>query len=206
MPFRSSNPIPTSRRKSRVFQRDVRIGLLVRKVFEAHRISHHPTRNTITPYNSSDAGLTATMLLLLLLLLLTTTRRGTPCSPPASSAYRHPVAAVRVIDDLFFSTPLLPLLLLLLCSLWRLSTKSNATVTTMKRMRAPRAPNERFARGKGRTKTCALAQQAAQRIPPTTRELATKRFSTDFRLPHSRVSNAPRKSTKTKQKLQTRSD
>ena len=41
----------------------------------------------------------------LLLLLLTTTRRGTSCSP-ASSAYRHPMAAVRVIDDLF-ATPLL---------------------------------------------------------------------------------------------------
>ena len=79
----------------------------VEKVFEAHRISHHPTRHTITPYNSSDAGLTATMLLpLLLLLLLTTTRRGTSCSPPASSAYRHPMAAVRVIDDLF-AIPLL---------------------------------------------------------------------------------------------------
>ena len=31
----------------------------IEKVFEAHRISHHPTRYTITPYNSSDAGLTA---------------------------------------------------------------------------------------------------------------------------------------------------
>ena len=56
----------------------------------------------------------------------------------------------------FFATPLLLLLLLLLlCSLWRFSTKSNATTATMKRMRAPRAPNERFARGKGATKTCA---------------------------------------------------
>ena len=74
----------------------------IERIFEAHRISHHPTRHTITPYNSSDAGLTATMLLpLLLLLLLTTTRRGTSCSPPASSAYRHPMAAVRVIDDIF---------------------------------------------------------------------------------------------------------
>ena len=51
MPFRSqnfrlSNPICASRRKI--------------KSFEAHRISHHPTKHTITPYNSSDAGLTAT--------------------------------------------------------------------------------------------------------------------------------------------------
>ena len=32
----------------------------IEKVFEAHRISHHPRKQTITPYNSSDAGLTAT--------------------------------------------------------------------------------------------------------------------------------------------------
>ena len=74
----------------------------IEKVFEAHRISHHPTKHTITPYNSSHAGLTATILQLLLqlLLLLTTTRRGISCSPPASSAYRHPMAAERDIDDL----------------------------------------------------------------------------------------------------------
>ena len=78
----------------------------IEKLFEAYRISHHPTQHTITPYNRSDAGLTATVLLLLLLLLLTTTRRGTSCSPSASSAYRHPMAAVRVIDDLF-AIPLL---------------------------------------------------------------------------------------------------
>ena len=66
------------------------------------------------------------LLLLLLLLLLATTRRGTSCSPPASSGYRHPMVAVRVMDDLF-ATPLLLLLLLLLYSLWRLSTKSNVT-------------------------------------------------------------------------------
>ena len=32
----------------------------IEKVFEAHRISHHPRKHTITPYNCSDAGLTAT--------------------------------------------------------------------------------------------------------------------------------------------------
>ena len=112
------------------------------KVFEAHRISRHLTEHTITAYNSSDAGLTATVLL----LLLTTTRRGTYCSPPSSSAYRDPMAAMRVIDDLLL------LLLLLLCSLWRLSTKSKSSTATMKRMGAPRAPNERFARGKSATK------------------------------------------------------
>ena len=31
----------------------------IEKVFEAHRISHQPRKHTITPYNSSDAGLTA---------------------------------------------------------------------------------------------------------------------------------------------------
>ena len=41
------------------------------------------------------------MLLLLLLLLLTASQRGTYFSPLASSAYRHPMAAVRDIDDLF---------------------------------------------------------------------------------------------------------
>ena len=52
----------------------------IERVFEVHRISHHPTRHTITPYNISDAGLAAIMLL----LLLRTTRRGTSCSPPAT--------------------------------------------------------------------------------------------------------------------------
>ena len=67
----------------------------IEKLFEAHCISHHSTKHTSTPYNSSDVGLTATvLLLLLLLLLLTTIRRGTCCSPPASSTYRHPMAAV----------------------------------------------------------------------------------------------------------------
>ena len=91
-----------------VFNGMCRSDCWIEKVFEAHRISHHPTKHTITPYNSSDAGLTATVLLLLLL-----------------------------------------------CSLWRLSTKSNAATATMKRVRASRAPNERFARGRGATKTCA---------------------------------------------------
>ena len=36
--------------------------------------------------------------------------------------------------------------------------------------------------------------------PPRTYEQDKKQFSTDFRLPYSRVSNAPRKSTKKKQK------
>ena len=31
----------------------------IEKVFEAHRTSHHRRKHTITPYNSSDAGLTA---------------------------------------------------------------------------------------------------------------------------------------------------
>ena len=117
------------------------------KLFEAHRISHHPTKHTITPYNSSDAGLTATILML---LLPATTRCGTSCSQPASSAYRHPMAVVRVIDDLF-ATPLL----LLPCSLWRLSTKSNTTTAAVKRMKTLRTPNERFARGKSAMNTCA---------------------------------------------------
>ena len=32
----------------------------IERIFEAHRISHHPRKHTITPYNSYDAGLTAT--------------------------------------------------------------------------------------------------------------------------------------------------
>ena len=112
-----------------------------------------PTTSLTTPENTrphpTTAPMLAWLLLLLLPLLLTASQRGTSCSPPASSAYRHPMAAERAIDDLF-STPLL-----LLCSLWRLSTSSNATTATIKGMRALRAPNEHFARGKGATKTCA---------------------------------------------------
>ena len=110
-----------------------------------------PTASLTTPENTRSHPTTAPMrawLLLLLLLLLAASQRGTSCSPSANSAYRHPMAAVRVIDDLF-TTPLL-----LLCSLWRLSKRSNATTATMKWMRASRAPNEHTARGKGATKTC----------------------------------------------------
>ena len=158
--FRSSNPIRASRRKGRLFQRDARIGLLDRKSFEAHRISHHPRKPTITPYNSSDAGLTA---------LRTASAASASAAAAAAAAHsgsawrpvlRPPAARTvirwqqqqRVIDDLF-ATPLR-----LLCSLWGLSTSSkssNATAATMKRMRAPRAPSEHFARGKVATKTCA---------------------------------------------------
>ena len=102
--FRSSNPIRTClSRKSTFSTRCVDRICSIEKVFEARRISHHTRKHTITPYNSFDAGLTATMLLL---LLLTTTRRRTSCSPPTSSAYRHPKAAARAIDDPF-ATPLL---------------------------------------------------------------------------------------------------
>ena len=55
---------------------------------------------------------------------------------------------------------------LLLWSPWRLYTKSNATTATTNRMKTPRAPNERFARGKGATKTgvcsCVLVSTAAE--------------------------------------------
>ena len=180
----------------------------IEELFQAHRISHHSTKHTITPYNSSDAGLTATALLLLpllLLLLLATTRRGTPCSPPASSAYRHPMAAVHVIDD-FFATPLLQQL--------AAAVRSLATLDEEQRYNRDDEAGEGFACAKRtlcsrkrRDEDVYLStQQAAQRRPPTTREQAMKQFSTDFRLPYFRVSNAPRKSTETNQNLQTRSD
>ena len=115
----------------------------VEKVFEAHRISHHPTNHTITPYNSYDAGLTAAAAAAAAHsgsawhILFSARQQRVPSS----------MAAVRDIDYLF-ATPLL-----LLCSLWRLSTKFKSTTATMKRTRAPHAPNEHFACGKGATKT-----------------------------------------------------
>ena len=57
--FRSSNPIRASRRKIDFFNGIHGSDCSIEKVFEAHRISHHPRKHTITPYNSSDAGLTA---------------------------------------------------------------------------------------------------------------------------------------------------
>ena len=146
------------------FDRGIRYAHPVEKpdLFEGMRRSDCSTELCLTPtasltthkthdhthYTSSDAGLTVTIVLLL--LLLTTTRRGTSCSPPASSVYRHPIWQQSVLSMTFLVTPLL-----LLCSRWRLSTKSNVTASTMKRMRTSRAPNERFARRKGLTKTCA---------------------------------------------------
>ena len=61
-PFRSSNPIRASHPKSEKI--DFFNGMRgsdcsIEKVF-ANRISHHPTKHTITPHNSSNAGLTAT--------------------------------------------------------------------------------------------------------------------------------------------------
>ena len=70
--------------------------------------------------------------------------RDRSCSPPASSAYRHPMAAVRVIDDLF-ATPLL-----LRCALWRLQTKSNAATATMTQMRLPVRPTNALLAEKAR--------------------------------------------------------
>ena len=70
---------------------------LIEKVLEAHRISHHPTRHTITPYHSSDAGLTATMLLLLLLLndsawhiVFSASQQRVPSSDGSCAFYRRP--------------------------------------------------------------------------------------------------------------------
>ena len=67
------------------------------KVFEAHRIFHHPARRRITPYNSSDAGLTATMLLLLLLLndsawhiVFSASQQRVPSSDGSCAFYRRP--------------------------------------------------------------------------------------------------------------------
>ena len=95
--FRSSNPIRTCRRESRLFQRDARNGLLYRVFLKPTPSLTTPRKHTITPYNSSDAGLTATVLvLLLLLLLLTTTRRGTSCSPSASSSSSSSTSTVAV--------------------------------------------------------------------------------------------------------------
>ena len=108
------------------------------------------------------------------------------------------MAAVRAIDDLL-ATPLL------LCSLWRLSTSSNATTGTMKGMRAPREPNKHSRKRRDKDVLEHSKQLDADR-PSRTHEQDTKQFSTDFRLPYSRVSNAPRESTKTKTQLQTRSD
>ena len=109
---------------------------------EAHRISHHPTKHTITTLQQLRCWLDCYCCCCCFCCCCCCcyccsqiTRRGASCSPPASSAYRHPMAAVRVFDYFFFATPLLLLLLLLLplllCSLWRLSTKCNATTATM---------------------------------------------------------------------------
>ena len=53
--FRSSNPIRVSRRKYQMHGSACSIDFF----FEYYRISHHPRKHTITPYNSPDAGLTA---------------------------------------------------------------------------------------------------------------------------------------------------
>ena len=169
----------------------------IAKVFEAQCISHHPTKHTITPYYSSDTGLTATILLplppSLLLLLLTTTRRATSFSQPASSACFHPMAAVRVSDGLF-ATPLL-----LLCSLWRLSAKSKATTATMKRMTAPRTPNEHLWSRKRRDEDASLSTASGSiQIPSDQRAGHEEPFQLTFTCPTSTEKNAPERALKTK--------
>ena len=54
--IRSAHPVE----KTDVFNGMYGSDSSIEKVFEAHRISRHPRKHTITPYNSSDAGLTAT--------------------------------------------------------------------------------------------------------------------------------------------------
>ena len=151
-----------------------------------------------TSFNSSDPGLTATTTRYccwLLLMMLTTSRRGTSFSPPDNSGYRHPVEALRAIDDLFASTAAAAVL-----ALARLSTKPSATTEPMNRRRTLRAPNERFARGKGARKRRVWLSTAAEGCTSPinrTREQDTKQVSINFRLPYDPlVLNAPRKSTK----------
>ena len=79
--------------------------VLDRKSFEAHHISHHPTKHTITP-NSSLQQLRCwrgcyCCCCCSCCSLLTASQRGASFSPPASSAHRHPMAAVRAIDAIF---------------------------------------------------------------------------------------------------------
>ena len=168
----------------------------IEKVFEAHRISHHPTRYTITPYNSSDDGLTATMLLLLNdspWRILFARQQLVPSSDGSSACYRWhffcntAAAAAAAAAVLSFAT----------------LDEVQRQTATMKRMRAPRAPNE-CSRKRRDEDVCLNTAGSSTQTPYNPRAGHEAVFN--FRLPHSRVSNTPRKSTKTKLKLQSRSD
>ena len=96
---------------------------------------------------------------LLLLLLL---QRGTSCSP-TSSANRHSMAAVGVIDDLCV-TPLLQQLAAAVLSLATLDDVQRHNRDNEADEGCP-CTNERFARGKGATKTCLSTASSSLQIP-----------------------------------------
>ena len=78
----------------------------------------------------------------------------------------------------------------------------------MRRMRAPRAPNERFARGKGASETCARAQEAADIADPLEPASRTRSsFSIGFACP-TREYQTPRERAQKKEAIaiETRTD
>ena len=92
-----------------------------------------------------------------MLQLLTATQRGTSLSPAASSAYRHPMAAVRATDDLFANAAAAAVLALATLDEVQRNNRDGDRLMT------PRAPNERFARGKSAAKTCVL-EHSSRRV------------------------------------------
>ena len=157
--FSIEQPDPHIPSRSRLFNGMCGSDCSIEKLFEAHCISHQPTKHTITPYNSSDAGLTATVLLL---LLLTTSRCATSCSSPASSSYRHPMTAVRVIDD-HFATPLLQQLAAAVLSLATLDEDQRHNRGDEADEGPPCA--KLFARGKCATKACSTTASSSLQTP-----------------------------------------
>ena len=169
------------------------------KVFEAHCIFHHPRKHTITPYNSSDAGLTATAAV------------AAAAAAAHSESARHILFSARQqrvpssdgssVLSMTFSQPRC-------CWCARVGDSSNATTAIDEAGEGSPRTKRTLCSRKSRDKDVRLntASSWMHTRHPRTREQDTKQFSTDFRLPYSRVSNASRKSTKTNTKPQTRSD
>ena len=131
---------------------------------------------------------------------LTASQRDTSFSPLASSAYRHPMAAVRPIDDLFANTAAAVLALATLDEVQRHNRDDKSDEDS------PRTKC-RFARGKGATKTCMYVCTAAEECRRADLLESVSRTQINLQLPFACPSPSRVKRPQEKhKKLQIRSD
>ena len=164
----------------------------IEKLFEAHRTSHHRRKHTITPYNSSDAGLTAAAAAAAThsesawRILFSARQQRVPSFDGSSACYRLPFCNTAAAAVLALAT---------------LNESQRQNRDDEGDEGSPRAKRTLCSRKRHDRDLClSTASSSTQADPLEHAGRTRKQLSTDFRLLYSRVSNPPRKSTKTKTK------